>query len=57
MAGPVKLDVALQIEPAGRGVGIALDDHRTLAVGGKIKMNIAVDVLFLHVLKTHNGFG
>lgn len=57
LAGVAEFDVALQIEPAGGGVGIAFHHHRTVAVGGKIKMNIAVHILFFHVLKTHDCFG
>lgn len=57
MAGVAEFDVALQIEPAGGGIGIAFHHHRTVTVGGKIKMDIAIHILFFHVFKTHDRFG
>ena len=57
MAGVAEFDVALQLEPAGGRIGIAFHHHRTVAVSGKVKMDIAVHILFFHVFKTHDRFG
>ncbi len=57
LAGVAEFDVALQVEPAGGRIGIAFHHHRTVAVSGKVKMDIAVHILFFHVFKTHDRFG
>lgn len=46
LAGVAEFDVALQVEPAGGRIGIAFHHHRTVAVSGKVKMDIAVHILF-----------
>ena len=56
LAGVAEFDVALEVKPAGGGIGVAFNDHRPFAVGGKVEMDIAVNVLLLHVLKAHNRF-
>ncbi len=50
-----KLHVALQVEPAGGGVGVTFDHHRAFTLRAKIEVNIAVNVLFVHVLKAHDA--
>lgn len=52
-----KCDVALEVEPACSRIGIAFNHHGAFPLAAEIEVDVAVDVLFVHVFKAHDAFG